>query len=257
MLTTQHSGRMVAFLILSSFLFAACEAGWEPTETIDMDPEAIEPVELANCAGFQPMCAAACNVLVEPIEATCVNGHWECVGGVEASNCPNYSGLCAADKPCGYGYSCVQSAHHPVPAEQGTCRKGDLKGDARLENCADWGTLWPEQLIDNHQSLVGRVIKFAARVGVTVKCNDSACFGGSNCCGNCVGNYAAELKQPFGHNDPLRVLIQTEGLACAGNPCDVSCAPLTVGETYRMWGVLSDCSGVHQCTFLLMGACPL
>lgn len=258
MLTTYSSGRMALSLtIFLVFIFAGCGPAWDPDDPL-MDPEELpEPVDFGHCSGFQPSCLAACNVALEPTEATCVNGHWECAGGVDSEVCPQFTGLCDLDSPCGHGYTCVQSSHHPVPSEQGICRKGGLERDVRLENCADWGTLWPSDLIHNHSALVGRVIKFAARVGVTLQCFSSACFGQGECCGDCVGNYATELTLPFGHASPLTMLIRTEGLACQGNPCDVSCSPLTVGETYRMWGVLSECSGSESCTFLLMGACPL
>jgi hypothetical protein len=187
----------------------------------------------------------------------CEDGQWACTKGVVDDTCPEFIGDCSPNNPCGFGYSCVHSLKHPIPANDGVCRKGVVPRDGLIESCDPYGTIDSQQLVDEQVNLTGGLIKIAGRVGVTLNCANEACFGDNPCCNTCMANYMMEIKDPHNPARKLNLLIKTEAVPCMGTNCGISCTPLTVGETYRMWGLLEECQGQSNCTLLFMGACPL
>jgi len=213
-------------------------------------------VEILECTGLAPLCVWGCGGEMAG-EPSCANGRWSCDEGMDVNVCPTYKGNCTSDEPCGAGYTCVKGIHHPVPSESGVCQRGHVVRDTRVENCDEWGTLMPAESSVLFPSMVGSIVKFAATVGVTFNCSQDGCIGAGECCGTCVGEYAAELSSPKSDAAPLLVRIESESIPCQGGPCDLSCSPMIVGETYRMWGLLTECTGKQSCRFVLMGSCLL
>jgi len=226
------------------------------TTIVDSKPSPGEHKE-DFCQGQAPLCVLGCGGEQVAAAPACLSGNWSCAEGLDVEKCPLYKGTCAPGQECGAGYNCVKGMHHPVPSNEGVCKRGVLHRDVRLENCDEWGTLMPGESAVLFPSMVGSIVKFAATVGVSVNCSKDGCYGYDECCGTCVGEYAAELSAPKSDGQPLFVRIESANIPCQGGPCDLSCAPLMVGGTYRMWGVLSECTGHQSCRLILMGACPL
>jgi len=146
---------------------------------------------------------------------------------------------------------------HPVPADSGICRLGVVDRSDALESCSEVGMLESGNLVRNRDQFTGSLVKFTGRIGVTMKCGKNSCYSGDPCCKSCVANYMVELHDPTDPHTSMNVLVRTETLPCQGTNCSISCNPMTVGETYRVWGLLEECKGQSQCTLLYMGACML
>ncbi len=240
----------------------SCVMNGESISEQHFDEDPIIPDHLyepKECAQKAPLhCLSACGL--EPIvgqSPTCEDGQWLCSDGVTDSSCPEFYGDCDLGVPCGYGYTCVQSLKHPIPADAGICRKGVFPRDGTVESCSAHGTIESQQLVDDQINLTGGLIKIAGRVGVTMNCSNEACFSDEPCCNTCMANYMLEVKDPYNPSRKVNLLIKTETVPCMGTNCGVSCTPMVVGETYRLWGLLENCQGQSHCTLLFMGACPL
>jgi len=219
------------------------------------DPNAITPAA-HQCGSDMPSCVAACGMEADGVEPYCRDGRWYCEDGVPDTTCPDYGFFCDTASPCAGGYTCVHSMSHPIPADAGICRKGEVARDYDLESCSDLGAMSAKEFLGERDTLVGQIVKITGTVGVDVKCSKNAC-GEDACCNTCVGNYVIHMRDPDDAGQKTSLTIETETVACTGSTCDLGCAPLTVGNSYMVWGLLEDCQGQSSCNVLYMGGCPL
>lgn len=253
--------RRLVLVAVAALSVGACELGPD----IDAAPEA----ELAQndgvdqkadgvvCGGVETptTCVKACGMHSTGERPVCSGGKWRCEIGIPDNSCPNFTGPCTPNSPCGYGYTCVKSMNHAVPDVSGVCRKGELRRDSALESCSSFGNAGPGELLSNSKENQGQIVKVTGQVGVSLNCSDTPCIDGDPCCQSCAGNYVVGVINPLDPDDSVNVAVKTEVMSCAGTNCDVSCSPLLVGDTYTVWGVLDGCHGA-KCTLLYMGGCP-
>lgn len=243
--------------ILIATAAAGCEVG-DPSLVVD-EPITNIPTDSnpGRCGGQTPAtCVVACGQETTGQGPFCVDGKWRCDDGVPDTSCPDFQGLCDAPDGCGWGYTCVQSLSHPIPADAGICRKGIVDRDTTLEACSTDGLLAPTEFLDTRESLTGSIVKLAGTLDVRVKCSKNACGPSNPCCNACVGDYVIDVRDPDDPTREIGVTIAMDLVACGGNTCDVSCGPLDVGDTYVIWGLLDRCDGSSGCTLLHMGSCP-
>lgn len=250
--------KVLRCLVVTAFAAGAlaCESG-PPEDGLASPAVASAFPEVTRCAGPAPAaCLAGCGLGPTAAVPRCDGGLWRCDAGIMDTACPAFEDPCTLASPCSLGYTCVKSMTHPVPSDAGICRKGTVLRDNRIESCQDFGVLSPSELAAGSGALVGGIVKFSGRVGMSLKCSKDACPKDSPCCNDCVGNYVVELVDPVDPAARVTMLVRTELLPCSGSNCDVSCTPLLIGDTYKLWGLLEGCTG-GQCTLLYMGACPL
>ena len=80
---------------------------------------------VARCGDTEPTCVVGCGLQPTGQAPTCKDGRWRCDGGVPSDGCTEYNGMvCDIKAPCGFGYTCVQSVTHPIPADVSTRADG-------------------------------------------------------------------------------------------------------------------------------------
>ncbi len=208
------------------------------------------------CGAAMPACVTACGLDPSGQLPYCQDGRWYCEKGVPDTTCPDFGEFCDIAAPCAGDYTCVKSIGHPIPADNGICRKGVVTRDYDLESCSDQGALTAAEFLSQRGQLMGKIVKIAGKIGADIKCSQYACSEDNACCNTCVGDYRIALRNPMDPRQETVVTLSTEALACKGNTCDVSCAPLTVGDSYMVWGLLDSCKGQSNCTIFYMGGCP-
>jgi hypothetical protein len=249
---------LIAATTACAALLSGCEVG-APIAVAATPAAAAIPAKAdsAQCGTARPAaCVVACGQLPTGLEPTCSDGRWHCEGGVPSTQCPAFTGLCGDSAACGWGYHCVESLSHPVPADSGICRKGIVHRDYDVESCGPQGTIAPGEFLTQKQVYLGQVVKLSGTVDVDIKCSNNAC-GEDACCNACVGNYKIMVKDPAKPDHATAVTVSMQTLACNGTTCDVACGPLDVGGAYTVWGILDKCHGTERCTMLYMGGCPL
>lgn len=223
---------------------------WIPTALLlgaCVAPPPVEPLPasitgVVGCEGEQPACILGCNARAYLGRAQCDDGIWRCDGGVRhdlccdaiynPDQCPEWGNACAPDHPCADGYTCISSRSWPLPAESGICRLGDWSVPEPLGDCGR-----DDDLLDGHHlaELGLAAVKVEGVVQVEPICDGKTCSPSDPCCQRCVGSYRLDVAAP--DEAPMPVALRTETLACAGNNCGFTCAPLQPGRRYRVYGL--------------------
>jgi len=209
-----------------------------------------------GCAGQAPACIFGCAARADLGRATCEDSVWHCERGVRRDlccdpafspeQCPAWGDACA--RGCAAGYTCVTSRSWPLPSAQGVCRLGDWSIPEPLVGCGVDDVLRADLL----PSLGTAAIKLDGVVSVSPSCDDTRCTPASPCCQRCVGSYALELAG----EPPLRIGLRTETVACVGDNCGFSCAPLQPGRHYLVWGRwVPDDGGAAPGALYVAGSC--
>jgi len=214
-----------------------------------------------TCEGEAPVCLDSCGAAAPIADATCSDTAWTCARGIRddlccdpvarPDRCDTWSSSCSASEPCPGGYTCVHSRTHPVPADHGVCRFGDLAIPASLAQCNTAGI--------TSAALLARLdtgpVKVMGVVNVTMTCEDRRCTAAAPCCQACAGAYMIDLVDET-HAEHLTVPIRTESLACAGTNCGYTCSPLQPGRSYLVWGLfMPDTSAIAPGTIYYSGHC--
>lgn len=214
-----------------------------------------------QCDGEAPLCVDACGTSPAIGEATCTDTAWTCRRGIRddlccdpvarPDTCETWTTSCSVSDPCPGGYTCVHSRTHPVPADDGVCRLGDLALPAALTQCNNAGLTPPALLA----SLGVSPVKVVGVVNVEMTCEDRRCNAADPCCQACAGAYMIEIVDET-HAERVTLPIRTESLACAGTNCGYSCSPLQPGRRYLIWGLfMPSTSAVAPGTLYYSGHC--
>ncbi|TNF28782.1 MAG: hypothetical protein EP329_17240 [Deltaproteobacteria bacterium] len=214
-----------------------------------------------RCDGEAPLCLDACGTTPPIGEAVCGESAWTCPRGIRddlccdpvarPGTCETWSASCSTSEPCPGGYTCVHSRTHPVPADAGVCRLGELDIPPALTQCDD-AQLTPPALLEQ---LDLSPIKVNGVVNVVMTCEDRRCDAENPCCRACAGAYMIELVDEA-HAERVTLPLRTESIACTGTNCGYTCAPLQPGRRYTVWGMFApDTSAIAPGTLYYGGHC--
>ncbi|MCC6623731.1 MAG: hypothetical protein IT385_20905 [Deltaproteobacteria bacterium] len=254
----------VALIALASASTSGCVEG-PPDQTLGDAPLA----RLA-CVGEAPACLSACGQRTITDVAACDAGVWRCGSGIREDlccdpartpeRCPDWGERCAmtglADDACTDGYTCVRSQAFPIPTasgQSGICRLGDWSLSPYDRCDGREALVWPDVLIDpTHRDAV-MPLQLEGVVGVVPDCEDHECPKDDACCQRCQGSYTLDLVTSS--DVAVRIGVRTETLACTGNNCGFSCAPLQPGRRYRVWGLWDPTVSGGSGTLYYAGHC--
>lgn len=247
-------------LVLLCLTAAACEpAPGDITTDNSLNVPTLLPGASITCDDVAPpSCVTSCGTGIS-VQPTCENDTWRCTDSMDVSYCPDFADDCDEEAPCGAGYTCVDSVTYPVPVDHGSgiCRKGAITRRPEVEACRPDGTLTTAEFLSGHSQNTGQIIKVAGEISVQMSCSHFACAEHDPCCNTCLGNYVMQLRDPDDGKKWVDLLVDVGAPGCSGTTCDTSCGSLQPGDTYTVWGVLDGCQGLHRCTMLVMGSCPL
>lgn len=274
--TTKGPSRVaVALTLAAAFWLMACAPGPPSDSRTPTTP-------LSCVLSEQPACLASCSQHLEVASAVCERSEWRCDHGIDSrvccdietspEACPVWAQECdydpvalaptsevpepetSAPSPCPDGYTCVNSRTHPIPAERGVCRLGDLQVPPQMTQCsaADATAAAFLPLLDTGP------VKVQGVLVIDTTCESNTCSAGNACCNDCYGSYRLVLDGGTIGVEGGTIPILTESIACVGTNCGITCSPMQPGRRYLVWGTYSpssldgDIGQLHH-----VGHCPL